>query len=129
MSAITTTLGMELFRSRNLSDIRNQLERKAITCALLGGSDPLLMPVSIELLDVLLRGAYHLTRITSDKSRLLTLPGEIGDIVRHCWMDGQPPILSDSPAPKWGQDDHDLLGAVAFIEELESKALKGAVLL
>jgi len=26
-----TTLGMEIFRSRNLADIRNQLERKSIT--------------------------------------------------------------------------------------------------
>ena len=124
-----TTLGMELFRSRNLSDIRNQLERKSITCALIGGSDPMLLPVSIQLLDALLRNAYHLTRITNDKSRLLTLPGETGDIIRHCWMDGQPAILSESSPPIWGQDDRDLLEAITFIYELESRALKGGILL
>ena len=124
-----TTLGMELFRSRNLSDIRHQLERKAITCRLIGGSDPMLLPVSIQLLDALLRNAYHLTVITSDKPLLLTLPGETGDIVRHCWMDGQPAILTESPTPIWGADDLDLLGHVAAIEELETRAMKGGILL
>jgi len=124
-----TTLGMEIFRSRNLADIRHQLERKSITCRLIGGSDPLLLPVSVQLLDALLRNAYHLAVITSDKSLLLTMPGEIGDIIRHCHMDGVPPILSDSPTPVFGKDDLDLLGAVAFIEELESRALKGGILL
>jgi hypothetical protein len=120
---------MEIFRSRNLADIRHQLERKSITCRLIGGSDPLLLPVSVQLLDALLRNAYHLAVITSDKSLLLTMPGEIGDIIRHCHMDGVPPILSDSPTPVFGKDDLDLLGAVAFIEELESRALKGGILL
>ena len=124
-----TTLGMELFRSRNLADIRHQLERKAITCRLIGGSDPMLLPVSIQLLDALMRNAYHLTVITNDKPLLLTLPGETGDIVRHCWMDGQPAILSESPPPIWGQDDRDLLEAITFIYELESRALKGGLLL
>lgn len=124
-----TTLGMELFRSRNLSDIRHQLERKAITCRLIGGSDPMLLPVSIQLLDALLRNAYYMTVITSDKSLLLTMPCATGDIIRHCWMDGQPPILTESPTPIWGADDRDLLEAVAFIEELESRALKGGILL
>ena len=124
-----TTLGMEIFRSRNLADIRHQLERKSITCALIGGSDPMLLPVSIQLLDALLRNAYHLTRITNDKPRLLTLPGEIGDIIRHCWMDGQPAILSTSATPIWGQDDRDLLEAITFIYELESRALKVGILL
>jgi hypothetical protein len=123
------TLGMEIFRSRNLSDIRNQLERKAITCRLIGGSDPLLMPVSIQLLDHGLRNAYHLAVITSDKPRLLTMQGATGDIIRHCWMDGAPPILATSPTPVWGQDDSDLLGAIAFIEQLESRALKGGGIL
>ncbi len=124
-----TSLGMEIFRSRNLADIRHQLEKKAITCRLIGGSDPLLLPVSIQLLDALLRNAYHLAVIASDKPRLLAMSGEIGDIIRHCHMDGAPPILATSPTPVWGQDDHDLLGAVAFIEELESRALKGGILL
>jgi hypothetical protein len=120
---------MQIFRSRNLSDIRHQLERKAITCGLIGGSSPMHLPISIQLLDLELRNAYHLTRITRDKSRLLTMPGEIGDIIRHCHMDGVPPILSDSPRPVFGKDDRDLLEAIAFIEELESKARKGGLLL
>lgn len=124
-----TTLGMEIFRSRNLSDIRNQLEKKAVTCRLIGGSDPMLLPVSIQLLDGLLRNAYHLTVITNDKPRLLTMPGEIGDIIRQCWMDGQPAILSESPPPVWGADDLGLLGHVAAIEELETRAMRGGILL
>lgn len=124
-----TTLGMEIFRSRNLADIRNQLERKSITCRLIGGSDPMLLPISIQLLDGLLRNAYHLAVITNDKPRLLTMPGEIGDIIRHCHMDGIPSILSESPIPVWGHDDRDLLEAVTFIEELETKAMRGGVLL
>ena len=124
-----TTLGMEIFRSRNLSDIRNQLEKKAVTCALIGGSSPMHLPISIQLLDLELRNAYHLVRITNNKPRLLTMPGETGDIIRHCWMDGQPPILSESPIPVWGQDDRDLLEAITFIYELESRALKGGLLL
>ena len=124
-----TTLGMEIFRSRNLADIRHQLERKSITCALIGGSSPMNLPISIQILDPALRNCYHLVRITSDKSRLLTMPGEIGDIIRHCHMDGIPPILTDSPTPRWGQDDRDLLEAITFIEELESRALKGGILL
>ena len=124
-----TTLGMELFRSRNIADIRNQLERKAITCALIGGSSPMHLPISIQLLDLELRNAYHLVRITNDKSRLLTMPGETGDIIRHCWIDGQPAILSESPTPIWGADDLDLLGHVAAIEELETKAMRGGLLL
>ena len=124
-----TTLGMEIFRSRNLSDIRNQLEKKAVTCALIGGSSPMHLPISIQLLDLELRNAYHLVRITNDKSRLLTLPGETGDIIRHCHMDGIPPILSESPTPIWGADDLDLLGHVAAIEELETKAMRGGILL
>jgi hypothetical protein len=87
------------------------------------------LPISIQLLDPALRNCYHLTRITRDKSLLLTMPGEIGDIIRHCHMDGVPPILSDSPTPVWGADDRDLLESVAFIEELESRALKGGLLL
>ena len=129
MIAATTTLGMELFRSRNIADIRNQLERKAVTCRLIGGSDPMLLPVSIQLLDGLLRNAHHLAVITNDKPRLLTMPGETGDIIRHCWMDGQPAILSESPTPVWGQDDLDLLGHVTAIEELETRAMKGEILL
>ena len=124
-----STLGMELFRSRNLADIRNQLERKSITCALIGGSSPMHLPISIQLLDLQLRNAYHLVRITNDKPRLLTLPGETGDIIRHCWMDGQPAILTESPTPIWGADDLDLLGHVAAIEELETRAMKGGILL
>ena len=87
------------------------------------------LPISIQLLDLELRNAYHLARITNDKSLLLTLPGEIGDIIRHCHMDGIPPILSESPTPVWGQNDRDLLEAVTFIEELECRALKGGILL
>ena len=87
------------------------------------------LPISIQLLDLELRNAYHLVRITRDKSRLLTLPGEIGDIIKDCSMDGQPAILSDSPTPVFGKDDRDLLEAIAFIEELESKARKGGLLL
>ena len=87
------------------------------------------LPISIQLLDTELRNTYHLTRITNDKSLLLSMPGEIGDIIRHCHMDGVPPILSDSPTPVFGKDDRDLLAAIAFIEELESKARKGEILL
>lgn len=124
-----TTLGMEIFRSRNLSDIRNQLERKSITCALHGGSLPIHLPISIQLLDLELRYAYHLARLTNDKPRLLTIPGETGDIIRHCWMDGLPAILSESPTPVWGQDDRDLLEAVTYIEDLETRAMRGGILL
>ena len=124
-----TTLGMEIFRSRNLSDIRHQLERKAITCRLIGGSDPMLLPISVQIHDAGVRNAYHMTVITQDKSLLLTMPGETGDIIRHCWMDGQPAILTESPTPIWGADDLDLLGHVAAIEELETKAMRGGILL
>lgn len=89
----------------------------------------MLLPVSIQLLDALLRNAYHLTVITNDKPRLLTIPGATGDIIRNCWMDGIPPILSESPTPIWGADDLDLLGHVAAIEELETKAMRGGILL
>ena len=124
-----STLGMEIFRSRNIADIRNQLERKAITCRLIGGSDSMLLPISVQIHDTGVRNAYHLAVITQDKPRLLTMPGETGDIIRHCWMDGQPAILTASPTPVWGQDDLDLLGHVAAIEELETRAMRGGILL
>jgi hypothetical protein len=125
----TTTLGTEIFCSRNISDIRQQLERKAITCALIGGSSPLLLPTPIELKNEKLRNVYYLVRLTKDPLRLLTLMGEPGDIVKHCYMDGIPPIISESPTPIWGEDDSQLLDNIAEIEALEAKAKKGGILL
>jgi hypothetical protein len=129
MSAITTTLGAEIFRTRNISDIRHQLERKAITCALIGGSSPKHLPISIQIDDELLRHAYHLVRIVNEPRQLSTLMDEVGDIIRHCYMDGMPPIISKSPTPIFGEDDLMLLGLVDQIEELETKAMKGGILL
>lgn len=126
---ISTTLGLEIFRGRNISDMRQALERKAITCALIGGSSPLLLPLPIQLKNSKLRGVYHLARLTKYPLRLLTLTGETGDIVRHCHMDGIPPLISDSPAPVWGEDDSLLLNHVTEIEALETKARKGGILL
>jgi hypothetical protein len=129
MSAIITTLGAEIFRTRNISDIRQQLERKALTCAIIGGSSPAFLPIPIQLRNDLLRGAYHLARLTNGAPTLLELTGEIGDIIKNCYMDGLPAILADSPTPTWGQDDSDLLSMIAEIEALETKAMKGGILL
>ena len=129
MSATTTTLGLEIFRTRNISDIRHQLERKAITCALIGGSSPEHLPIPIQIDDDILRGIYHLARLTREPKQLLSLSGEIGDIARHCYMDGIPPILTPSPTPIFGEDDLHLLELVDQIEELETKAMKGGILL
>jgi hypothetical protein len=123
------TLGIEIFRSRNLSDIRQQLERKAITCAIIGGSSPTFLPIPIQLKNDLLRGAYHLARLTNGAPTLLDLTGELGDIIKNCYMDGLPAILTDSPTPIWSQDDSDLLSMIAEIEALETKATKGGILL
>jgi hypothetical protein len=122
-------LGAEIFRTRNISDIRHQLERKAITCALIGGSSPRYLPIPIQIDDELLRHAYHLVRIVNDSRHLLTLMDEVGDIIRHCYMDGIPPILTPSPTPIFGEDDLHLLELVDQIEELETKAMKGGILL
>jgi hypothetical protein len=129
MSLNSTTLGGEIFRTRNISDIRYQLERKAITCALIGGSSPKHLPIPIQIDDDLLRHAYHLVRIVNDPRHLLTLMDEVGDIIRHCYMDGMPPILTPSPMPIFGEDDLRLLELVDQIEELETKTTKGGILL
>lgn len=124
-----TTLGLEIFRGRNISDMRQALERKAITCALIGGSSPKHLPIPIQLDDELLRGVYHLVRLTKEPKRLLDLAGETGDIIRHCYQDGIPPIISESPTPIWSEDDSQLLNHVMEIEALEAKAMKGGILL
>lgn len=124
-----TTLGVEIFRSRNISDIRHQLERKAITSALIGGSLPAHLPIPIQIEDYLLRGIYHLARLTKEPLRLLEITGETGDIIQHCFRDGMPPILTNSATPIFGEDDSNLLGLIEQIEELETKAMKGGILL
>jgi hypothetical protein len=44
-------------------------------------------------------------------------------------MDGMPAILKPSPMPIFGEDDLHLLELVDQIEELETKAMKGGILL
>jgi hypothetical protein len=124
-----TTLGLEIFRSRHISNIRNQLERKALTCVLIGGSRHDHLPAPIQIDNKLLRGVYYLARIVKKPKDLLLLDGETGDIARHCYRDGIPPILTESPTPIFGEDDLRLLGLIDQIETLEEKAMKGEILL
>ncbi len=70
-----------------------------------------------------------MARLTNGAPTLLDLTGELGDIIKNCYMDGLPAILTASPTPIWGQDDSDLLSMIAEIEELETKAIKGGILL
>lgn len=122
------TLGIEIFRTRNLADMRQQLERKAITCVLLGQRNEHL-PAPIALKNELLRNAYHLAGIAPITSSLLQMDGSIGDVFRDCAMDGLPAIISDSPQPRWGEDDVTLLGHVSEIEKLEASAWEGGILI
>lgn len=125
---MNTTLGIEIFRSRNIADIRQQLERKAITCIILGQRNEH-FPAPIALKNQLLTHAYHVAAIVTKPSSLTSMQGQLGDIFRNCAMDGMPAILSESPPPEWGRHDAELLGHIAKIEDLEQLARKEGRLL
>jgi hypothetical protein len=117
----STTLGKEIFQSRNLSDYRHLLERKAVTCALIGGSLNSNMPIPIQIKDENLRHVYYLARITKDPMSILEIAGDVGRIAKDCHQDALPALLTESPTPIWGEDDGKLLSFIEGMEELEAK--------
>lgn len=115
-----TTLGRDLFRSRDVGDIRFALEEKFLGCLLLGNADYLLPPDWLKVADH--RTLYCVWRYCRDAepSAWLELAPPFGDMAGAAML--------DCYHARFGRDDVAALHAIRRLELLEHRAAKGGLL-